>query len=117
MKVQTMFCSACDRDVRVVFTAEPLYDGHAPLPDVEFVCLEIGEQCTGALCPLCALPPDALEERLVRSGLDEGRLRHITAMCPSCGRETDLVLVRRGIARCSECGSRNRIAVKPAETG
>jgi hypothetical protein len=109
MKAQTMFCSACDRDVRVVLTEEPVYDGHAPLPDVEFVCLEIGERCTGSMCPLCALPPDVMEERLARSGLDEGRLRRINAECASCGQTTELVLTRRGVALCTACGGHNRL--------
>jgi hypothetical protein len=115
MKVQKMFCSACDRDVRVVLTAEPTYDGQAPLPDVEFVCLEIGEQCTGALCPLCALPPAAMDARLARSGFDNGRLKHITAQCDACGRETELVVTQRGFARCTECGSANRLTVKGSD--
>ena len=108
MKVQQMYCSGCDREVRVVLTAEPSVEGHATLPDAEFVCLEIGDQCTGALCPLFALPPEAMKARLVRSGYEVEGLKHFEGLCDGCDRITDMVVLNREYCLCTECGSWNR---------
>jgi hypothetical protein len=103
MKVQSMFCSGCDRDVRVVLTEQPAHDGHATLPDAEFVCLEIGDQCTGSLCPLAGLPPAVMGERLARHGLDTSQLPHVRSECEGCGRVTEMVLIDHEYLFCTEC--------------
>lgn len=116
MKVQQMYCSGCDRDVRVVLTAEPGVEGQATLPDAEFVCLEIGDQCNGSLCPLFALPPEAMKARLVRSGYDVEGLKHFEALCDGCDRVTDMVVLNREYCLCTECGSWNRWRVEGPST-
>jgi hypothetical protein len=55
-RVTAMFCSAVDHDVRVAYVPDLRPDPHIPLPDMDFVCLEIGDTCTGRLCPLDANP-------------------------------------------------------------
>lgn len=114
MKVQHMYCPGCDRDVRIVLTAEPSAEGQATLPDAEFVCLEIGDKCTGSLCPLFSLPPEAMKARLIRSGYEMEGLKHWEGHCDGCDRMTDMVMLNREYCLCTECGSWNRWRVEAA---
>ena len=52
----TMYCSACDRDVRV----EPKESGSLE----GATCADIGGYCTGTMCPICAVAPDVLRKRV-----------------------------------------------------
>ena len=115
MKSHRLFCSACDREVNVMITDAPLLDGPVTLHDEEVVCLEIGDKCTGALCPLGAVEPNAMVARIVRNGLSLDGLRTLPAKCPECGRETEMVLYGKGYAACSECGRPARWTVDHAE--
>jgi hypothetical protein len=110
MQGLTIYCSARDQNVRVVLTDEPTHDGQAPLMDPELICLEIGEACTGSLCPLCAQPVAAMDARLVRSGLEARPHQRVQALCDGCDRVTDLVLSVGGYATCAECGKTRRWA-------
>ncbi|MBI3791930.1 MAG: hypothetical protein HY275_13775, partial [Gemmatimonadetes bacterium] len=69
MELQKRYCSGCDRHVHIVATETPRDDTQANVPEPELVCLEIGEWCTGALCPLGAAEPSAMVSRLIRNGL------------------------------------------------
>ena len=69
MKEMSIYCSARDQDVRIVMTDDPVHDAQATVFDSEIVCLEIGEKCTGGMCPLCAIPAEAMDARLAKSGL------------------------------------------------
>jgi hypothetical protein len=91
MKSQIAFCSACDRDVRIVITQQPSQDGHANLHDSEAVCLEIGETCTGALCPVGAAPPSVMQPV-------------VDAECRICEMVTPHLLVGPTQATCATCG-------------
>lgn len=75
MKIRTAYCSACDRDVRVVAKGD--VTGEPGSPDVsELVCLEYGETCTGAMCPLFEVPTEVMREKLeklLENGRPEGR--------------------------------------------
>ena len=71
MREITMHCSCRDQEVRVVVTDDPVYDGQASLLDSEIICLEIGEKCSGGMCPLDAQPAAVMDLRLARSGLDD----------------------------------------------
>lgn len=115
MKSHRLFCSACEREVNLVITDAPLHDGQATLLDSDVVCLEVGEKCTGALCPLGVVGPDAMVARIVRDGLPLDGLHTLRSTCPSCDRETDMVLYGDGRATCSECGSPARWKVDHAE--
>lgn len=115
MKGHELFCSACDRQVRVMITDSPAHEGQATLHDEELVCLEIGEQCTGNLCPLGATAPSAMVARIVRNGLPTRGLHTVQAACPSCDRETELVLYGQGRAACTVCGSPFRWTATHAE--
>lgn len=67
MEVRTAYCSACDRNVRVMVkigasdTGEP--DTHDPS---DLVCLEFGESCTGDMCPLFDVPTEQMKKNLER---------------------------------------------------
>ena len=65
--------------------------------DAEFICLEIGEHCTGHLCPVCAVPPAAVDARLAKSGLRPEVRRKLVGHC-----EAHLV-------------SRSSLAIHPAD--
>ena len=105
MKSQTAYCSACDKDVRIVITDEPSQDGQANLRDSEVVCLEIGESCTGNLCPIGATPPSVMAARLIRNGLNSILQPLVTARCSGCGHVTSHVLLVGKLATCDECGT------------
>lgn len=105
MREIMMYCSARDQDVRVVLTDEPITDGQAPVTDTELICLEIGESCTGSLCPVCAVAPDAVDARLAKSGLRPEIRRTLRTLCDGCGREVDVVVSSGGYVSCTECGT------------
>jgi hypothetical protein len=108
MREITMYCSARDQNVHVVVTDEPVHDAQAPVMDTELICLEVGEHCTGNLCPVCAIPLAALDARLAKSGLRPEIRRKILGHCDGCERETELLVSSGGYVTCSECGTTRR---------
>jgi hypothetical protein len=115
MKSQQLYCGACDRPVRVLITETPSTEGQAPAEDPEVVCLEIGAQCTGNLCPLGATEPGAMVRRIVRNGIPLGTLETVTARCPACFNDAEMILYGDGRAGCSVCGSDGRWVVDHLE--
>jgi len=105
MKTQTAYCSACDKDVRIVITDEPSHDGQASLHDSEIVCLEIGAHCTGSLCPVGATAPAVMAARLIRTGLYTSIHPIVKAHCDGCGMESEFVTVDTKYASCTVCGT------------
>ena len=105
MKKSQLFCSACDRQVHVMISEAPLGEHQATVHDDELICLEIGEHCTGNLCPLGAAEPNAMVGRLIHEGLSTDGLRKVKATCPSCGIEAEFVLYGKGRASCTVCGT------------
>jgi len=105
MREITMYCSARDQDVRVVLTDEPVHDAQAPVVDAELICLEIGDHCTGHLCPVCAMAPAAVDARLAKSGLRPEIRRKVSGHCDACDRETVLLVSSGGFVTCTECGT------------
>jgi len=116
MKVQKMYCSGCDRDVPVLIGDAVDHETQANVQDPTLVCLEIGDWCTGAMCPLGAAEPSAMVSRLVRSGESLEGLTLVHAWCSVCERETDLALYGGDKAACTECGS-NVARPTPGPTG
>ena len=110
MQTHTAYCSACDRDVRIVVTDEPSQDGHANLHDSEIVCLEIGHQCTGGMCPIGATSSTVMAARLVRNGLQTRMQPIVTRKCPSCDGPTSSVIIDRTQSVCTVCGTTFRSA-------
>lgn len=108
MLSQTAYCSACDQDVRVVITDAPVYFGQAPVDGPEVVCLDFGERCTGAMCPMFGLPSILMGVRLARSGLQPDAFRTISAPCGECGITVDMQIINEEYTHCPACGSRNR---------
>ena len=105
MQSARIYCSARDQEVEVVFTDVPSEEGHATLPDVELVCLEIGHECTGGMCPVGAESAEVMASRLVHSGLAGRKLPTAHAHCDGCGRGTDLAVLPHNVVRCTECGT------------
>jgi hypothetical protein len=105
MKTNIAFCSACDREVRIVTTDDPPHDSQANVHDAEIVCLEIGKSCTGSLCPIGATTPAVMAARLVRNGLQATVHPLVSRTCERCDRVTTHVLIERHFATCSECGA------------
>ena len=56
MATKTIYCSACDREVVVKLTEEGKLEGS--------VCMDIGETCTGTMCPICAEPPEVIRKKV-----------------------------------------------------
>jgi hypothetical protein len=105
MSTRVAFCSACDRDVRIIITDTPVQDAQAPVGDAEIVCLDIGDRCTGNLCPIGAVSSTAMMARLVRSGARSLVQPLVKAECETCGRVTDYIIVSPAYATCADCGS------------
>jgi len=105
MQNRIAYCSACDRDVHIVITDQPSADGQANLYDAEVVCLEIGHQCTGGLCPVGATTPTVMAARLVRNGLETQMNPIVPLDCPSCGESTSFLVLDALRATCTQCGS------------
>ena len=108
MKTVDAYCSACDQQVRLVLTDEPVQDDPSPIHDAEVVCLEIGERCSGALCPVGAVPPIVMAARLVRNGLQTQMQPIVKGDCCNCDETTDFVVVSGEYCICSQCGTTAR---------
>lgn len=67
MEIHWAYCSACDRQVRVMVKPGTALDG--PFDPESVVCLEHGDTCTGSLCPLFAVPSEQMKKNLEESGL------------------------------------------------
>lgn len=108
MHVHSAYCSARDQNVRVAMSEEPTHEGQANLHDVEVICLDYGENCTGDFCPAFGLPRVLMGVRLARSGEARDSLPAITAKCQGCDALTALTVVDEKVAVCTVCGSTNR---------
>lgn len=115
MENHQLFCSACDREVRVLITPALNEQGQAVLHDSEVVCLDIGSKCTGNMCPLGAAEPNAMVSRIIRNGIPLDTLSTVTARCPACDNEAEIVLYGEGRAACSICGTAARWVVDHVE--
>ncbi len=67
MEKHMIYCSARDCEVAVVIgsPADAEESDHALM---NVICTEIGQTCTGMMCPICAKPPE-----LLRAELETGR--------------------------------------------
>lgn len=61
METQIAYCSACDRQVRVIADAAAGAWPETGSPDPHhLVCLEYGKGCTGSFCPVFQLPVEQM---------------------------------------------------------
>lgn len=60
MEVRTAYCATHDRPVRVMVKGEA--QGDEGLDDM--VCLEHGDTCTGAMCPIFDVPSEEMKAKL-----------------------------------------------------
>jgi hypothetical protein len=115
MQVQTAYCSACDHDVRIAVTDVPVHGGQANLPDEpQIVCLDFGERCTGALCPMFGVGNVIMGVRLARSGLRE-EWKTLRAQCPGCEELVELQVIDASNAFCPACHVTVRYSVFEAD--
>jgi hypothetical protein len=105
MQSRIAFCSTCNRDVHMVITDGPSHDGHANLHDADLVCLDVGDDCTGTVCPVCETSPTVMAARLARNDLLSCIHPEASLECKHCGRVTTHVTIERHFATCSECGA------------
>jgi hypothetical protein len=71
METHVVYCSACDRNVKVVFQGEPhAPDAAGPQVDPSGICVDYStEACTGSMCALFDLPPADMLDKLRQRGL------------------------------------------------
>jgi ribosomal protein S27AE len=117
MKNHLLFCRACNREVRILIAGSPLCEDQAPARDEGLVCLEVGDECIETLCPLGSSAPDAMVGRLIRNGVPLDSLTTVTAECPSCGNEAEMVRYGARRAACTLCGTAARWAYDHVEPG
>ncbi|UCG75052.1 MAG: hypothetical protein JSV95_09920 [Gemmatimonadota bacterium] len=61
-EIRVAYCSACDREVRLQVPAAPVADESSQesagaSSHLRGVCLDVGDDCTGAFCPFGDQPP------------------------------------------------------------
>jgi len=115
MKFQWQYCGACDRTVRVLVTEMASVEGQAPATDAELVCLEVGDKCTGGMCPVGAGGPSGMVRRIVQNGFPLDSLRISKGHCPSCDMDAEMIRFGQDQAGCSICGSIGRWAMDHLE--
>lgn len=111
MTTRKAFCSACDHDVEIAVLDPPLHDGQATLPDGDIVCLDFGERCTGAMCPMFGLPRIVMGVRLARSGLRDGNFETVRARCDACEQVVQLDVLSPTRGFCPSCHATTRLVV------
>jgi hypothetical protein len=115
MKSHQLYCSACDRQVKVLISEAPLGEHQATLHDDELICMEIGEHCSGALCPLGAAEPQAMVSRLIHSGEKFNGVKTVKGHCPTCEMDAEFILYGKGKASCTVCGTACKWCVEHVE--
>ena len=114
MREISIHCPARDQEVRVLVTDHPSYEAQASILDAELLCLEIGDRCTGATCPLGAESPTAMDAHLAKAGLGPPGRARVLGHCGGCDRTTELALSVGGYATCVECGTTRHLDPFPA---
>ena len=66
------YCSACDRQVEIVVKPGARTNPTTGEPEDEIICLELGESCTGSMCPMCDVPTEEMTRSLDRLRETEG---------------------------------------------
>src|SRR5512138_735540 len=52
MRSKQAYCAARDQEIRIAWPEAPLHPGQAMVAEAaDAVCLDLGERCTGELCP------------------------------------------------------------------
>ena len=113
MREISIHCPARGHAVRVLVTADPVWDGQASIVDSERLCLEVGERCAGGTCPVCGESPVAMDAHLAKGGLGPPGRARVVGHCAGCERDAELVLSVGGYATCAECGTTQRLEPFP----
>ncbi len=65
METRMAYCAACERPVRVMVKKEaPAWPSPEEPDPSDVICLEHGETCTGAMCPIFDVPSEQMKEKL-----------------------------------------------------
>lgn len=68
MEFHELYCSACDRQVRVVYPGPRRESDGGSEIDATGICFDYcSNACTGTLCSLFDQPPEEMRERLKQS--------------------------------------------------
>jgi Fe-S-cluster-containing hydrogenase component 2 len=66
----TVFCRACQQNVRVQYISLPTHEAHANRPErEELVCLDANDSGCEGVCPMTGLPHAEMDLRLSESGM------------------------------------------------
>lgn len=107
LETRRTYCEHCQKEVVVTITPGSARSGQANLSDhEELVCLDFSDACDGETCPLSRHRPVVMGVRLARSGLRDA-WRTVRAQCEGCGQVSELLVVDRGHAYCTICGTTN----------
>jgi len=66
------YCAGRDQKVQVIRRSElpPEFGGMPSVAgDSDVICLDYGNKCTGAICPLFDVPTGEMRRRLIQAGL------------------------------------------------
>ncbi|MBT8396356.1 MAG: hypothetical protein HKO65_13800 [Gemmatimonadetes bacterium] len=107
LEIRTTYCTHCTKDVQVAVSPGTPRNGQANLQESdEVICLDFGDACDGAICPLSQIRPIVMGVRLARSGLRE-EWTTVRAQCEGCGQINELKILDREHAFCPLCGTTN----------
>ncbi|HSL71359.1 MAG TPA: hypothetical protein VK864_14020 [Longimicrobiales bacterium] len=104
MDTHTAYCSARDQEVHIAWL-DYGSAGEPPSADAAVVCLDYGQECSGALCPAFGLPSILMGARLARSGLPTHQWRTVRAACVECGQLGELKVLSSKYLYCTVCGT------------
>jgi hypothetical protein len=106
----TAFCSACQKEVSVTCTPQPLHEGHANLSDgAELLCFEFSTRCPSGRCPVSGIPALVMGVRLAKSGLPPAHGWNTIRMhCEGCDAITEMDVLNNVHAFCPTCGTTSR---------
>jgi len=113
METHPAHCPECDKAVRVALTPVAPHGTHANVPDGgQLVCLDVGEECEGATCPLSGSSTLLMGVRLARSGVvpDED-WPHVELQCDGCERTVGMEVIDGTHAFCPICRTTNTVAL------
>lgn len=108
MEIETIYCPRCDGEVKTTVTPAPDHSTHASVRGGEMICLDLGKGCTHGDCPLSHVSGVVMAVRLARSGMKDQEFETIRAHCEGCRTPTQLKVIDKSLAICTECGATNR---------
>jgi hypothetical protein len=105
-----VYCKACDKQVSVTVSQQPLHEGHANLSDgQDLVCFEFSTRCPTGRCPVSGTPSVVMGVRLAKSGLPPvNGWKTIHLHCDACEAVTEMDVLDNVHAFCPTCSTTRR---------